>query len=415
MACQRRGTFATYAFIARGLGRIPGTAAALVALLAYCFLQVALYSAFGPAAASLAAAHLGVHAQWWVWALAAWAVITVLGLLRVGITGKVLGALTAAEIVVIVAETISGLSSPASGHLSVATLSPSALTSAGFGAFGVLAVVAVLGFTGFEQPPVLAEEAKHPRRTIPVTTDLTLGALGTVYAATAWAMAAHAGETHVVAAAAAQGPGLLFVLGSGALSQVAQWLFLSSLFAAMLAFHNCVWRYAFALRREGVLPGVLSRTGSKQHPQDRVTSAKRDRACGHRRLRAGRSPAHAGSVLRPRHHRRVRRPAAVRADLARGHRVLRPQPRPGKRVGPPDRPRPGARERAEMALGCKHLAQPGRGGCADLALAYIGRFTRGRSRLGNENDPLRWTDSSRQLVRIRAMSVVRRNVMVAVL
>jgi amino acid transporter len=212
---------AFYAFIARGLGRIPGTAAALVALLAYSFLQVALYGAFGPAAASLAAAHLGVHARWWQWALGAWAVITVLGLLRVDITGKVLGALTAAEIVVIVAETISGLSSPAGGHLSVATLSPSALTSAGFATFGVLAVVAVLGFTGFEQAPVLAEEAKHPRRTIPVTTYLALGAIGVVYAAAAWAMAAHAGQGHVVAAAA-QGPGLLFGLGSGFLSQAVQ-------------------------------------------------------------------------------------------------------------------------------------------------------------------------------------------------
>jgi amino acid transporter len=258
---------AFYAFIARGLGRIPGTAAALVALLAYSFLQVALYGAFGPAAASLAAAHLGVHALWWEWALGAWAVITVLGLLRVDITGKVLGALTAAEIVVIVAETVSGLASPVGGHLSFATLSPSALTSAGFGTFGVLAVVAVLGFTGFKQAPVLAEEAKHPRRTIPVTTYLALGVIGVVYAAAAWAMAAHAGEGHVVAAAAAQGPGLLFGLGSGGLSQAAQWLFLSSLFAAMLAFHNCVWRYAFALGREGVLPGVLSRTGSNNIPK----------------------------------------------------------------------------------------------------------------------------------------------------
>jgi amino acid transporter len=80
-------------------------------------------------------------------------------------------------------------------------------------------------------------------------------------------MAAHAGEGHVVAAAAAQGPGLLFGLGSGFLSQTAQWLFLTSLFAAMLAFHNCVWRYAFALGREGVLPGVLSRTGSNNIPK----------------------------------------------------------------------------------------------------------------------------------------------------
>jgi amino acid transporter len=268
MAMSRRITNAGafYAFIARGLGRIPGTAAALVALLGYSFLQVALYGAFGPAAASLAGAHLGIHAQWWKWALGAWAVITMLGLLRVDITGKVLGVLTGVEIIVIIAEEVSGLSSPAGGHLSFATLSPSALTSAGFGTFGVLAVVAVLGFTGFEQAPVLAEEAKRPGRTIPVTTYLALGLIGIVYAAAAWAMAAHAGDHHVVAAAAAQGPGLLFGLGSGALSQTAQWLFLTSLFAAMLAFHNTCWRYAFALGREGVLPGVLSHTGSNNIP-----------------------------------------------------------------------------------------------------------------------------------------------------
>jgi amino acid transporter len=125
----------------------------------------------------------------------------------------------------------------------------------------------MLGLTGFEQAPVLGEEARHPRRTIPVTTYLALGLIGIVYAAAAWAMAAHAGTGHVAAAATAQGPGLLFTLGSGALGQAAQWLFLSSLFAAMLAFHNCCWRYAFALGREGVLPGVLSRTGSNNIPK----------------------------------------------------------------------------------------------------------------------------------------------------
>src|ERR1039458_9901533 len=72
----------------------------------------------------------------------------------------------------------------------------------------------------------------------------------------------------VVAAAAAQGPGLLFSLaGSGGLSQAAQLLFLTSLFAAALAFHNCVWRYIFALGREGVLPAALSRTGPNSIPR----------------------------------------------------------------------------------------------------------------------------------------------------
>jgi amino acid transporter len=81
-------------------------------------------------------------------------------------------------------------------------------------------------------------------------------------------MASHVGVDHVVAAARAQGPGLLFGLGgNGLLSQAAQWLFLTSLFAAALAFHNCVWRYMFALGREGVLPAALGRTGANSIPR----------------------------------------------------------------------------------------------------------------------------------------------------
>jgi amino acid transporter len=267
MARHIRNAGAFYAFIAHGLGRIPGVAAALIALLAYSFLQVGLYGAFGPNAAAEAAAHLNLHAAWWAWALAAWAAVTLLGLLRVDITGRVLGVLLTAEVIVIIAETAVGLARPAGGQLSFATLSPSDLFSAGFGAVGVLAVVAVLGFVGFEQAPVLAEEARHPRRTIPAATYLALGVIAVVYAAAAWAMAAHAGQGRVAAAAGAQGPGLLFGLGGTVVSQAAQWLFLTSLFAAALAFHNCVWRYIFALAREGVLPGFLARTGRNSIPR----------------------------------------------------------------------------------------------------------------------------------------------------
>jgi amino acid transporter len=125
----------------------------------------------------------------------------------------------------------------------------------------------VLGFVGFEQAPVLAEEAKNAKRTIPVATYVALGAIAVVYAAASWAMAVHVGQARVVADATAQGPGLLFGLGSSGLSQAAQLLFLTSLFAAALAFHNCVWRYIFALGREGVLPSALGRTGANSIPK----------------------------------------------------------------------------------------------------------------------------------------------------
>lgn len=258
---------AFYAFVSQGIGRVVGVAAALMALLAYSCLQIGLYGALGPAAAAEAAAHLGVHAPWWVWALVAWAVVTVLGLLRVDIASKVLGVLLTLEILVILTETLAGLSHPAAGQLSFGTLSPSDLTTHGFGTFGVLAVVAVLGYVGFEQAPVLAEEAKNSRQTVPLATYLALSLIAIVYAGASWAMAAHAGTGHVVATATTQGPGLLFGLGDGFLSQTAQLLFLTSLFAAALAFHNTTWRYMFALGREHVLPPSLGRTGANNIPK----------------------------------------------------------------------------------------------------------------------------------------------------
>ena len=258
---------AFYAFVSAGLGRAAGVAAALVALLSYSFLQVGLYGALGPAAEAEAAAHLGIHAAWWAWALLAWAVVAVLGQQRVEITGRVLGVLLTAEVGVILAEAVAGLATPAGGRLSFATLSPGDLAEHGLGSFGVLAVVAVLGFVGFEQAPVLGEEARSPRRTIPAATYVALGLIAVVYAGASWAMAAHAGAGDVVGAAAKDGPGLLFGLGGGPLPALAQLLFLTSLFAAALAFHNVVWRYAFALAREGLLPAPLGRTGASSVPR----------------------------------------------------------------------------------------------------------------------------------------------------
>jgi amino acid transporter len=258
---------AFYAFISRGLGKPTGVAAALVALLAYSFLQVGLYGAFGPAAQAEASRYLHVDAPWWVWALAAWAVIAVLGLLRVDITGKILGVLLAAEVIVTVTVTVSGLAHPAGGRLDFGPLSPVSLGSAGWGTFGVLAVIAGLGYVGFEQAPVLSEESRRPHRTIPAATYLALGAIAVVYAAAAWAIEVHAGKAHVAAAAAAQGPGLLFGMASPVVSNTAQILFMTSLFAAALAFHNSVWRYTFSVSREQVLPAFLSKTGVSSVPK----------------------------------------------------------------------------------------------------------------------------------------------------
>src|ERR687897_2530612 len=64
-------TGAFYAYVSKGLGRVPGIGAAFVALIAYNSMQIGIYSAFGVAMGGFMAGYLGVGLPWWVWGLVA--------------------------------------------------------------------------------------------------------------------------------------------------------------------------------------------------------------------------------------------------------------------------------------------------------------------------------------------------------
>ncbi|HXL16946.1 MAG TPA: amino acid permease, partial [Streptosporangiaceae bacterium] len=178
MSRHIRNAGAFYAYIARGLGRPIGVGAASIAVFSYNLLQVGLYGAFGATAASFAAQKVGIHWWWWEWALAAWAVVAVLGLLRVDLNSRVLAVLGTAELIVIVVLTLTGLSHPAGGSFSLGTLAPGSMTGGGVGA---ALAIAVLGYVGFETSAVYTEEARDPKRTVRIATYLSLGLIAIVY------------------------------------------------------------------------------------------------------------------------------------------------------------------------------------------------------------------------------------------
>lgn len=254
---------ALYAMIAQGLGRPAGVGAAFVALVAYNMLQVGIYGMFGPTMASFAAANWNWHVAWWLWALALWAIVGLLGLRRVDINSVVLGVFSLVEIALVLTLAIRGVMHPAAGGLHAGSLSPLSLRGAGF---GPLVAIAVLAFTGFEQTAVYSEEARNIRRTIPHATYIALIGIGVVYTLASFAMTVHYGSA-TVAVAQSQGSEMLFALGSGLLTSTGHTLFLTSLFAAALGFHNACWRYSFSLGREGVLPSLLARTGRANIPR----------------------------------------------------------------------------------------------------------------------------------------------------
>ena len=256
---------AFYSYIARGLGRPAGVAAAFVAIIAYgATMQVGLFGGFGETLSSFASEQLGVSAPWWVWAAIACLLLAALGGRRIDLNSTVLTVLLVAEIAVALVFAAVHLTHPAGGQVTFTTVSPGNLLAAGVGA---ALAIAIAGSVGFEGTAVFSEETRQPRRTVPRATYLAVAFIAVLYAFCSWAMSVAAGPDQIVDRATVDGSELSFKLAApfvpNALIILGHLLYVTSLFAALLAFQNTASRYFFALGREGVLPRVLGRTDPK--------------------------------------------------------------------------------------------------------------------------------------------------------
>ncbi len=251
-----------YAYIARSIGPKAGIGAAAMALLAYPAMHIGLVAGFGAVCAKILKLAAGVTVPWWGCAAVGLAVIAVLGTRKVDLSGWVLGVLLLGEVAVVVGYDLVMLTHPHDGYLDVGPLSPTRIVATAGGFIALVGVTA--SFTGIELPTVMAEEAKDLRRTVARATRLAVIVTGGLYAVSAWALMIATGPRNIQAAARTHGPQLIFDLVTpyllAPLVQLGQLLFLTSLFAAALAFHATAARYLFALGREGVLPGWLGKT-----------------------------------------------------------------------------------------------------------------------------------------------------------
>ncbi|MFE3203631.1 APC family permease [Embleya sp. NPDC059237] len=265
-AMSRRitGAGAFYAYVAQGLGRVAGLGAAFIALISYNAMQIGIYGLFGFTTADFLDAKFGWHVDWWVIVLVGIAVVGTLGYLRIDLNARVLAALLIAETITVLVFDIGAFGHAPEG-VSLHPLSWDALTT---GSMGAAFCFVMASFTGFESAAIYGEECRDPRRTVARSTYISVGVIGVLYAITAWALISGAGTDKAVAAAGEHGPNLIFVLGGDQIgsgfADVAQVFLITSLFAALLSFHNAVARYFFALGREGVLPTPLGRT----HPRN---------------------------------------------------------------------------------------------------------------------------------------------------
>lgn len=254
---------AFYAYLAQGLGPAWGIGGAGVALLSYNTIQIGLYGLFGVVASGFAEARFGLSWSWWAWALVVWAIVGICGVARVDLSAVVLSVLLAAEILAVVVFDVGAFTDPAGDRVTVRSLWPGELFGPGIGgvfAFGVAA------FIGFESGGAYVRDVKDPRRTVARATYITLAIIGVLYTLSAWALTLSTGEDNIIGAARDPESGIPFSFIAGrygeTIATIANVLLITSVFAALLSFHNTTARYTFALGREGVLPGVMGRTGA---------------------------------------------------------------------------------------------------------------------------------------------------------
>ncbi|HVX43197.1 MAG TPA: APC family permease, partial [Mycobacteriales bacterium] len=226
---------AFYSYLANGLGRSWGVAGSFVALLTYNAIGIGLYGLFGISLEQFIASKADVDVHWWIWALAAMAVVAILGVLRIDLNAHVLAFFLILECIAVVLYDIGSFSHPAADVSYSAGLNPDKLFVSGVGAVFALGVAA---FTGFESGAIYSEECINPRRTVAKATYIALAFTGLFYALAAWAMTVNVGPGNLQKAAATAGPGLVFASLSAnfdpLIADLANVLFLSSVFAALL-------------------------------------------------------------------------------------------------------------------------------------------------------------------------------------
>jgi amino acid transporter len=247
---------AFYAYLAQGLGDSFGVGGAFVAIASYTAMQVGVYALFGFFATVIVSARL----PWWVYSAVAIGLVQFLGMRKLDLSGWVLGVFISLEMGILLALSVSIVLH--GGGVQGFNLRPFSLHTVLSGQPGIAIMFALASFVGFEATAIYGEESRNPTRTVPLATYASVSIIMVFFAFTTWAIISAYGVDHVVAAALADPGNFWFVQSDAYLGRVGtgvmRVLLLSSIFACVLAFHNTITRYFYALGREGLLLGFLA-------------------------------------------------------------------------------------------------------------------------------------------------------------
>ena len=255
-AMSRRivNTGAFYTYITEGLGTAAGIGSAYTAMIAYLAFTFGLAAFFGYFT-DLVLSQAGMHVPWPVYAAVGIVLVAMLGYRTIDLSSAILGALMIGEVVILA---IFDASVIAAKGVAVAlpahALAPSLVLTPGL---GVSLMVAFTCFLGFESAALYGEEARDPKRSIPIATYTAVISIAVFYLFTAWVVVGAIEPEDIAARANKETGELMFNVftryGGEVLTDIMGLLVCFSLLASYLAIHNAAARYIFALAREWLL------------------------------------------------------------------------------------------------------------------------------------------------------------------
>jgi amino acid transporter len=283
IAMARRVTSAGgfYTFVTRGLGRVLGLGSGLLIAVCYIVFSSAVLGVTGYFASTTVATLLGVDLPAWVYMVIGLALMSMFAYFHIELTAKVLGVLLIGEVLVLLVMAVGIFAVGGAEGFSLAPLNPAnifdnsaAIQVFGAGAAGIALFAAFWSWVGFEMAPNYAEETRDPHKIAKTATYGSVIGLGVFYVIISYAYVTGWGLTGAATAVQSQFNGEIAsafypltdrYVGTWA-TVLMEILIVTGSFACTMAFYNTSARYLFALGREGVLPGALARTSSRQSP-----------------------------------------------------------------------------------------------------------------------------------------------------
>lgn len=255
-----------YSFISHGLGRPLGMGAGWLSVFAYAFVEGSLYGAFGYFGHITIAQFWHVGIPWPYLAFGALVLNLILGHYDIRLSSKVLGVALILEIVVLTIMIVAVFAH--GGGPSGIPLAPVNPVNAFKGlAPGVGIFFAVWSWVGFETIPNYAEESRNPRKIGAQALFICVVGGGLFFMLCSWAVVTGWGMHAAVHQAAANGGNFYYGVTSRYaavwVTDVMEWLILTSSFACALSFHNTTSRYLYVIGREKIFHPGLGRT----HPR----------------------------------------------------------------------------------------------------------------------------------------------------